>query len=370
MGESLKKMVARVVRPDVCAMSAYHVPNATGMVKLDAMENPYSWPGELTGWPEILAGVEANRYPDPAARELTAAVRQAMAIGEEYAIVLGNGSDELIHLLIQLIAAPGARVIAPEPSFVMYRLLAEANRVEYQGVPLREDFQLDMPRMLAAVAGDAPSVLFLACPNNPTGIRYHEADIRQLVEASRGLVVVDEAYIAFSSADALPLLNDYPNLLVMRTLSKMGLAGLRLGILVGRPEWTQEVDKLRLPYNINVLTQVAAKLALQNYSQMLTQAIDICHLREALFDGLHTIRVQDNAAFTNIWASQANFILLRTQPDQAKPIFESLKQQGVLIKCLDGAHPALADCLRITVGKAEENAILLEALHQACTEID
>lgn len=356
MASDAKEFVKRLIRDDVREISAYHVADANGMLKLDAMENPYVWPGDQKGWLELMAAVEANRYPDPDAKQLVAELRNAMGIAERYDILLGNGSDELIHLLIQAVATDTALVMSPEPSFVMYRILANTNRVGYRGVPLTADFELDMPAMLVAVHEHQPQLLFLACPNNPTGVLYPESQLRELIAASSGLVVIDEAYIAFTDADALDLLDDYPNVVIMRTLSKVGLAGLRMGLLIGAPEWIAEINKIRLPYNINVLTQAAATFALQNFDQLREQTDQLRRNRTDLVAELK--KLPD----IQLWASEANFILLRTPGGEAQKIFAGLKARGVLIKCLDGAHPLLRDCLRITVGTREENARLLKEL--------
>ncbi len=364
MAQDAKTFVKRLIREDIQAQSAYHVADADGMLKLDAMENPYSWPGDQSGWLDVMADIEANRYPDPDAKKLVSELRRVMAIPSRYDILLGNGSDELIHLLIQAVATDTALVMSPEPSFVMYRVVAEANRVKYQGVPLTEDFELDMPAMLAAIREFQPELLFLACPNNPTGVLYPEAQLRELIAACSGLVVVDEAYLAFTDADALNLLDDYSNLVLMRTLSKVGLAGLRMGLLIGAPEWIAEINKIRLPYNINVLTQAAVTFALKNFDQLHQQTEQLRRNRTELAAALKSF------PGVTVWPSEANFILLRAPAGKAKLIFEELKSKGVLIKCLDGAHPALQDCLRITVGTGDENQRLLAALGEAFSALN
>ncbi len=349
-------LVKLLIRDDVRAMSAYHVQDAAGLIKLDAMENPYPWPGDLSDWQQILGGVQVNRYPDSRADQLVERVREVMDIPARYQVLPGNGSDEIIQLLIQAVAGNSVQVVVPEPSFVMYRVLADINRVPFQGVPLLPDFQLDVPAVLETFKAQQSSLVFLACPNNPTGICYSEADMRQIIEACPGLVVVDEAYIAFTERDALPLLDEYPNLLVMRTLSKVGLAGLRIGMLIGDPRWVREIDKLRLPYNVNALSQRAVEVALRHYQQLDGQARQVRQDRELLLRELQSLPLDQ------VWPSQANFILVRTDAGRAGEVFDGLRARGVLIKCLDGAHPLLRDCLRITVGSPDENASLLQNL--------
>lgn len=352
----MNDFVQRLVRPEIQQLSAYHVPPAQGMVKLDAMENPYPWAPELkSAWLERLQFAELNRYPDPQGAVVKSGLRQAMGLSDAHDLLLGNGSDEIIHLIIQALARPGAVVLAAEPSFVMYRMISLFNGVRYEGVQLRPDFSLDREAMLAAVEQHQPAVIFLAEPNNPTGNTYDRDTVEAIIAATPGLVVMDEAYVPFTDRDSLALLK-HPNVVVMRTVSKLGLAGLRLGLLVGSPEWLHEFDKLRLPYNINVLTQVSAAFALEHYAVFQTQAQQIRADRAQLATALAAI-----PGWT-VFPSEANFILVRLPAGQARPTFESLKAKGVLIKCLDGAHLLLADCLRITVGAPEENSRLLAAL--------
>lgn len=351
-------LVKRLIRRDIQGMTAYQVPDSRGMIKLDAMENPYPWPGNLAGWQTLFNEVEVNRYPDPRGKRLVRQLRREMGIAKDYEVMLGNGSDEIIQLLIQAVASDDVQLVVPEPSFVMYRELARINRLACREVPLLPSFQLDVQAMLDAFREKPSSLVFLACPNNPTGISYSQGDIREIIQACPGLVVIDEAYIAFTDRNALPLLDEYPNVVVMRTLSKVGLAGLRLGMLIGDPNWIEQIDKIRLPYNINLLTQKAAEFALQNYHALLQQAAQIQQLRDGLIAELNTLPLD------KIWPSDANFILVRTAEEQAKKIFQGLKEKGVLIKCLDGVNPLLRDCLRITVGTVEENARLLESLKE------
>ncbi len=347
------------IRPEIRALSAYHVPDPDGLVKLDAMENPYTWPPEMVEeWLERLRTTALNRYPDPAARALSARLREAMAVPAGQALMLGNGSDELIQIISQAVAAPGRVILAPEPGFVMYRMIATFCGMDYVGVPLGKDFALDREAMLAAIAEHQPAVIFLAYPNNPTGNLFDAADMQAVIEAAPGLVVVDEAYTAFADASFMPHLGEFDNLLVMRTVSKMGLAGLRLGLLAGPGAWLEEFDKVRLPYNINVLTQVSADFALQHREVLEAQTRQITADREALWQALNAL------PGVTPYPSRANFILFRVAGD-ADTVFAALKAHGVLIKNLNPAGGALAGCLRVTVGKPEENSAFLQALQSA-----
>jgi len=354
----MQHLVDRLVRPEIRALTAYHVPDAAGLIKLDAMENPYGLPEGLRAeWLERLATVDVNRYPDPRGTALSATLRQAMEVPADMALLLGNGSDEIIQMLCLTLAQPGSKVLSVDPGFVMFRMIARFAGMDYVGVPLRgEDFGLDREAVLAALERERPVLTFLAYPNNPTGNLFDPAVMAEIIAAAPGLVVVDEAYAPFTDASFMERLGDWPNLLVMRTLSKMGLAGLRLGLLAGPHAWLDQIDKTRLPYNINVLTQVSAAFVLGHKGRFDEQTQGIRQERGRLFAALTALPgVQP-------YPSQANFILARFAPGRGTPLFQALKSRGVLVKNLDGAHPMLADCLRVTVGTPEENDIFLGAL--------
>jgi histidinol-phosphate aminotransferase len=349
--------IKRLVRPEIQSLTSYHVPDPGNLIKLDAMENPWSWPDSLrTEWCAALQSISLNRYPDPGARGLQAAMRNAMDVPEAAAVILGNGSDELIQMIIQTLAAPGRVVMAPEPTFVMYRQLALVAGMTFAGVPLREDFSLDVAAMLEAIAVCQPAVIFLAFPNNPTGNLFDTAVIRRILDEAPGLVVVDEAYAPFTDASFMTVLPEYANLLVLRTVSKMGLAGLRLGLLAGAPDWLEQIDKTRLPYNLGTLNQATGRFALQHKTVFDMQAGLIRQDRTDLFAGLQALPQ------LTVYPSEANFILFRVPHGQAPAIHAGLRDAGILIKILDGSAPALTDCLRVTVGTAEENSAFLAAL--------
>jgi histidinol-phosphate aminotransferase len=362
----MRNRIDALIRPEIRALNAYHVPPAAGLIKLDAMENPYGWPDALKSeWLERLRGVELNRYPDPQGQALQARLREVMDIPDDMGLLLGNGSDELIQMLALAVAQPGRKVLSVDPGFVMYRMIGLFAGLEYLGVPLEaEDFSLDLDAMLEAIEREQPALVYLAYPNNPTGNRFDADDVVRIIESAPGLVVVDEAYAPFTDCSFLGLLGDWENLLVMRTLSKMGLAGLRLGYLVGPQAWLAEIDKVRLPYNVNILTQASADFALMHKKALDEQThairVERGHLQEAL------ARIPGLRAYP----SEANFILVRTPAGRADAIFTGLKERGVLIKNLNGAHPLLQDCLRLTVGTPEENAVLLAALAERVGSLD
>lgn len=353
-------LIDKWIRPEIRALSAYHVPDASGFIKLDAMENPYHWPEAMVQeWLDILRRVELNRYPDPSASELSQQLRVNMNVPDGKNILLGNGSDELIQMIMMAVSGAERMVMAPEPGFVMYKMIATFLHMPYVGVPLTIDFSLDAGAMLAAIKQHKPAVIFLAYPNNPTGNLFDEATINKILKTSDGLVVLDEAYHAFAGQTWMDKLEQHDNLLVMRTISKMGLAGLRLGLLAGSPAWLNEFDKVRLPYNINVLTQASARFALQNQKILDEQTTHIRAERDAMYDELSGIDSID------AYPSQANFILVRVAAGQADKIFNRLKEEKILIKNLSGAGGLLSDCLRVTIGTPDENQAFLRAFKKA-----
>ena len=344
------------IRAEIRALKSYTVPHSEGMVKLDAMENPYVLPPELrTRLGRLVEQAELNRYPDPFAPALKADLRRVLSVPEGMELVLGNGSDELIQMVCMAAGGRGG-VLSVEPTFVMFRMIATFAGTRYVGVDLRDDFSLDIERTLAAIEREKPGVVIVTYPNNPTGNKFDAGLIERVIEAAPGLVLLDEAYHAFAADSFMPRLPRHPNLLVMRTLSKLGLAGIRLGILAGHSKWMEELGKVRLPYNINTLTQMVAREMLQHLDVLTEQAAAIKLERSRLLEALG--RVPGVTAYP----SDANFILFRTS--EAERVFDGLKQRGVLIRSLHGSHRLLAGCLRVTVGTPGENAAFLTALRQ------
>ena len=347
--------VAAMVRPEVRALAAYPVARADGMIKLDAMENPFPLPQRVRSKLAVaVAAVPVNRYPDGGAEALKRALRAALNIPEPLGLIVGNGSDELIQLLVSAVAKPGAALLAPEPTFVMYRLCALFAGMRFVGVPLKPAFQLDFEAMRAAIERERPALIFLAYPNNPTGNLFAAAEIEEILRIAPGLVVIDEAYHAYADASFLSRVNEVPNLVVVRTLSKIGMAGLRLGYAIAAPEWTTELNKLRAPYNVNALTQAVVPILLAEGPLYAEQVAKIKTERARLYAALGTM--PGVLAFR----TQANFVLARF-PD-APRWFAQLQDAGILVKNVDGSHPLLENCLRITVGTSTEMDALLAAL--------
>lgn len=364
--KSPTEYINKLVRKEIRDLSAYHVADPGEMIKLDAMENPYGLPQKvLDELDSRLKQAALNRYPDPNATKLKQRITESMAIPEDLDITLGNGSDELILML--LMALSGAQtesgnckpVLSVSPSFVMYKISSISVGIPYVDVALADDFSLDMDAMLAAIKKHDPALIFLAHPNNPTGNRFPKEDIEKIIQASNGLVVIDEAYQPFSDFSFVSEIEKYPNAVLISTVSKMGLAGLRLGVLIGHPEWVNELEKVRLPYNINILTQIVAEYALEHKQLFDEQTQSICKDRELMFQQLSDI------AEITPYPSQANFILFKLENADADQVFQSLKDQGVLIKNLNPSGGLLADCLRVTIGSPEENKAFLEALNNS-----
>ncbi|MGA8051754.1 MAG: histidinol-phosphate transaminase [Burkholderiales bacterium] len=346
----------QLIRPEILALKAYHVPDSEGMVKLDAMENPYALPAAMRlELAQVLAGVDLNRYPDPSGRRLRERLAGVMRVPAAMQLLLGNGSDDLIQIVTWALARPGAVMMYPAPTFVMYGMDATLAGMKKVEVPLRADFTLDREAFLAQLEAHDPALVFLAYPNNPTGVLYGEDDVLAILRAANGVVVVDEAYHVFAQKSFMPRLAEFPNLVVMRTVSKLGLAGIRLGYLAARPQWVEQFDKVRQAYNVNVLTQAAALYVLDHIEVLEEQAARIRADRTALGAALAALRG------VTVFPSEANFFMIRV-PD-AKRTWEALRRQGVLVKNLDG--PALPNCLRVTVGTPDENRILLTALREA-----
>lgn len=345
------------IREEVLTLSPYHVPSSEGMVKLDAMENPFSWPQELTEpWLKIVSRLALNRYPEPRANRLKEKLLNRLGPKQGSAVLFGNGSDEIIQLLAMAVAKPGASILTVSPSFSMYKMIAQIIDLPCHEIPLDSHFELDIEAMLKAIDQYDPALIFLAYPNNPTGNLWSREQIEQIIQASSGLVVLDEAYGPFASDSFVKDLAQYPHLLVLRTVSKLGFAGVRFGWLTASHELITELDKLRLPYNINQLTEATVEFAIDHYDVFADQAKQLCKNRTTLFEQLTNIDALE------AYPSEANFILFRVEA--AAQVFERLIQNKVLIKNLS-SQAGLENCLRVTVGSEEENAQFMQALAAA-----
>ncbi len=346
-------------------MQAYRVPSSTGLIKLDAMESPYQLPAQLQReWLARLGEVAVNRYPDPDGAELKVLFRSCFSIPDECGLMLGNGSDELIQIIAMLVGGTDRVLLAPTPTFSMYKLIAVTTASEFVGVPLRNDFSLDRDALLDAIARHKPACVFLAYPNNPTGNCFDSTTIKQVLNNAPGLVVLDEAYFAFCQKSFVNEIATYPNLIVLRTMSKSGLAGLRLGMMIGNPEWTEQMEKLRLPYNSNILSQASAQFYLQHHDILQRQAEQIRADRNWVFQEMSRI------SGIETFPSEANFLFFRVQQNPDK-FFESLREKGVLIKNLHQQslpENPLKNAMRVTIGTPDENREFIAALKSSMAD--
>lgn len=355
------KSVRHLIRDDIRAMSAYQIADIpSGFIKLDAMESPsHPFEGHGVLMQELqaqLASAPIHLYPDPAKSGLQEALRAAFDIPDCAALALGNGSDELIQFVTMLTAKPGAAMLAAEPSFVMYRHNAALYGMDYVGVPLNGDFTLNLPAFLEAVKTRRPALTFIAYPNNPTGVCFARGEVEAVISSSDGIVVVDEAYGAFNGDSFLGQAGRIPNLIVLRTLSKIGFAGLRIGYAAGCPEVIGELQKILPPYNMNQLSLNTAKFALRHYGIISANIGSLKNERERMMAELGGIPQ------IKAFPSQANFITIRV-PD-ADLLFDTLKQNRILVKKLHGVHPLLEHCLRITVGSPAQNDAVLDVIRR------
>ena len=359
--ETLIPSATSRIRQDIQSMHAYAVQDSAGLVKLDAMENPHRLPPELQALlGQRLGALALNRYPDGRVNDLRHALADYAQMPEGFDIMLGNGSDELISLLALACDVPGASILSPLPGFVMYAMSAQLQGLKFIGVPLTADFELDAAAMLAAIAEHQPAITYLAYPNNPTANLWDDEAIENIIHAvgqQGGLVVMDEAYQPFASKSYIHRIAQHSHVLLMRTLSKFGLAGVRLGYMMGPKALMAEIDKVRPPYNISVLNCECALFALENQAVFKAQAAELIEQRAILLVALGKL------PGVKRWNSDANMILVRV-PDAAQT-FEGMKAQGVLVKNVSKMHPLLANCLRLTVGTADENLLMLAALEKS-----
>ena len=348
------KNIINLVRPAVRGLAAYNIDETSVRVKLDAMENPFVLPEGIRK--EIGKAAQQaliNRYPDPSAKKLKQAIARYWNMDRSQ-MLLGNGSDELIQAIVLAFGGP---VLVPAPSFAMYEITGRALSQKVVTVPLTNEFDLDAEAVIAAAKRSKAKVIFLACPNNPTGNRFSDRAVRKVLEQTNAVVVLDEAYYSFSGKTHLPFLKKHPNMIILRTISKIGLAGLRVGVLTASKEIVGELNKIRLPYNINTLSQAAGLVALKHASTLNKQISLLISERQKLYNAL--LRTPGVTPFP----TETNFILLWIEKDATK-VFQALRKRGILVKNLDRPGP-LKGCLRVTVGTPAENKEFLTELQKA-----
>lgn len=358
-----EERVANLVHESIQELTAYKVFDAGEMIKLDAMESPYGFSAELKDrWLDRLASIDVNRYPDPQSRTLKSGLREVFDIPDSVQLMLGNGSDELLQLIQLAVAGAGRCVMSPVPSFAMYEIIARYTRGEFVSVSLNDEFELDADTWLDAVIKHQPACIFLAYPNNPTGNLFDSELICETARAANGIVVVDEAYHRHCGESMMPSIGEHDNMLILRTLSKSGFAGLRLGFLIGAAEWINAFEKLRLPYNIGVLSNASAVFALENWSAIDARNALTLAERQRVLNELQAI---DSI---KVYPSRANFITVRSFSKGADAVYKNLINYGILVKNLNNYHSVLKNCLRFTIGQPDENDALIAALKQIVAE--
>jgi len=341
-----------MIRNDIRAIRAYHVPDSSGLIKLDAMENPYSLPENLRSeWGQLLSASDINRYPDADMLDLRQRIAAREGVNADQ-VLIGNGSDEIIQMLIM--AADQGACAVPKPTFVMYETIARWLKRPVASLPLKSDFSLDAMAFLNLCAREKASLAFLACPNNPTGNMWPRQDVQKIADNFRGLLIIDEAYGPFAEQTYRDMIGRH--VMLLRTFSKLGMAGLRCGYVLGDADIITDLNKVRLPYNINSLTQISAGFFLDHYEVFEKQAKEICQERERMSATLKALEKVEG------FPSQANFLLLRVA--DANTVFEGLKQAGILIKNLHAKGSLLEGCLRVTIGLPDENDRFINALKE------
>ncbi|MEM7007553.1 MAG: histidinol-phosphate transaminase [Thermodesulfobacteriota bacterium] len=352
--EELGIVEARV-SPEIREISPYHVPAIDCKIKLDGNESPFELSNSVKSKVEkAISDLAIHRYPDPEAHKLIELISKVTEFSKD-GILLGNGSDELIGMLITTLANGSGKILCPSPTFSMYKLTGLAMGAEVIEIPLDDKFDIDLDETLSIIEENDPDLIFLASPNNPTGNMYNAGKITEIISAAKGIVVVDEAYSDFSGYTFLPLVKECENLIILRTLSKVGFAGLRIGILFAREQIAKEINKVRYPYNINSLSQSAAEVVLDDH-EFVTENIQlIIKERERVFSAM--LELDDLTAYP----SDANFIFFKAQ--DADMLFNELVKRDILIRNFN--RPGrLENCMRVTIGTPNENDAFLTALKQ------
>jgi histidinol-phosphate aminotransferase len=352
----------RHVKPAVREIGAYTLAAREARVKINQNENPWDLPESVKR--RVLDHALARpwcRYPDFDPRELTEALARFSGWRAD-GVLAGNGSNELIEALLLVTVGPGTRVVIPEPTFTLYALLTGILGGEAVRVALTDELRYDVRALVEARRRTEAAVTIVCSPNNPTGTSLSRSALERLCRAGDGLVVLDEAYHEFSGETAVPLLESHPNLVIFRTFSKaMALAGLRVGYLLASPDLVREVNKARLPYNLNFFTQAAALAALGEEDLLRERVRRVVEERERLLGRLADV------PGVRAWPSKANFFLLELLATSPGAVFEALYRRGVLVRDVS-TYPMLSRCLRISLGTPEENDTFLHALGAALGE--
>ncbi|MBI3099319.1 MAG: histidinol-phosphate transaminase [Planctomycetes bacterium] len=353
MTPSLEQALSNI-RSGVRRLKGYQVLPHGAKAKLNQNECPFDYPEELKrAVLDAFSKRAWQRYPTHDADELARRLSTLTGHPRE-GLIVGNGSNELLLTLFHAIVHPGTRVVYPAPSFSLFRVFSEAFEADARPIPLSRDLEYDIPAFEKAVSHPETRLVIIDTPNNPTGAAIAHADIRRVCESTRGLVLVDEAYFQFQQDTALPLVRDYPHLLILRTFSKaLQSAGLRIGYLLGRPEVVAEIAKVKLPYSVGTFAQVAALNVLEHPEWTEKNVLYIVAERDRMaaeMGGMDGVKV---------YRSRANFLLFRVR--DSKAAFDGLLKGGVLVRDVSG-FPLLENCLRVSVGTRDENDLFLKVL--------
>ncbi len=355
----------RFVRSEILRLLPYHVPPSSGMIKLDAMENPYSLPDVLRKEiAQLVAAITTNRYPDSSCASLKAILCETMEVPSEMDIILGNGSDEIIQIIALSLAKPGAILMSIEPSFIMFRMIAAYTNMKYVGIPLRANFELDLDFMLEAILKHQPAVIFIAYPNNPTGTYLNRVDMMELRKKLRSdiLLVVDDAYCEYikdpNFSSGIKLFSKSRNVLITRTFSKIyGLAGLRIGWGYSSKEIIQKLYEIKPPFNVSRPALFAATQAVQDIKWLDKAIKHNNYWSEKIFEVLYEIGVATNRTNVNFFLLNFDFV-----NQSASKVFNKLANSGILVRQMDVY--GIKNSLRVTIGNSKENKKFISVLRR------
>ncbi len=360
---NIDQFIKKTIRFDIQKQDTYPMSFDGDFIKLDAMESPYELPNHVMA--EIansIKKISLNRYPVSSGKpieELKSAIRESFEIPDEAEMIFGNGSDELISLIIQSCCSPGDFIISPWPSFIYFEIAAKIHHTVLVKVSLQQDLQIDLLAMLKAIREFKPKVIFLALPNNPTGGLWSRDTVIEILNQAPGLVVLDEAYQAFTKQTWMQDIMQFDNVLILRTLSKIGFAGLRFGYLTGPAQWLEQINKVRPPYNMSTLTQTVLSTVLNHRSFINVHISAILNARNWLISSLRRL------SGLYIFPTYGNFVLVRfSQEINADEIYIFLRKKNILVRNFSKYHPLLDNCLRISVGTSEDNALFIKVLEE------
>lgn len=354
--------VLGLIKPEVRRLSPYTLKAFPCRIKLNQNESPFDLPARMKDeLIERIRGLEWSRYPKLIPEELHTALAATLHLNEGTNVLVGNGSDELIQMILLVLAAPGTKVVIPAPTYSPYRLISTVTGATVIEVPLKDDLTFDTDQIIEEGGKNEARAIFLCRPNNPTGGLIPAKDVERIARETQALLVIDEAYYEFSEKTCLPMLEDFSNIVILRTFSKaFRAAGLRIGYLIGQTALVKQIAKARLPFNLNILSQEAALVILKNKGLLKGRIAETISGREYLYKKL--TEIEGISPFPSL----ANFICFYTKKPP-RTVFKALLERGILIRDVS-SYPMLSDCLRVTVGTKEENGAFIDALTEIMEE--